>query len=367
MKQKIFLLKYFFASLGIVVAGPNNIGAPVSQHQLEDIYIPKILSGVTTQIITSTTTTTTVIKATTTVKTTVWDTIRPTTCTRTTTIWATGGVTSTMWVKDPEIVTSYETAPCILSIESIGTSHHSTGFPTGAPTFRPHSRHTRVVENQDYTTKGTRVTDWRATATINNISLPPPRAPREWVNEEHPDHDGCRNKRLSPHYFIQASLELSSHKFEDTKDHYVYKGAFGFPKSDWESQDLDHESLATKRPVLCFKGTHARIYNMQNRPIYIVALSLIPVEGAFPGVLNTRTQKLDVGFKFYNQFERRELDGPHPSADTLIYRQGFTLEDNQRIEQGQAFEIMYGPEKRDGQNIAFYDTHFYLADVLGCS
>ncbi|KAF3312424.1 hypothetical protein TWF173_007225 [Orbilia oligospora] len=337
MKQKIFLLKYFFASLGIVVGGPNNIGAPVSQHQLEDIYTPKILSGLPPRSLP-----------------------QP----------PPPPQSSRLQPLLKPLFGTQSALPHAHGLPRSGQqkkSHPRCGIPNWCPDIPPHSRHTRVVENQDYTTKGTRVTDWRATATINTISLPPPQAPREWVNEEHPDHDGCRNKRLSPHYFIQASLELSSHKFEDTKDHYVYKGAFGFPKSDWERQDLDHESLATKRPVLRFKGTHARIYNMQNRPIYIVALSLIPVEGAFPGVLNTRTQKLDVGFKFYNQFERRELDGPHPSADTLIYRQGFTLEDNQRIEQGQAFEIMYGPERRDGQNIAFYDTHFYLADVLGCS
>ncbi|KAF3174669.1 hypothetical protein TWF106_003749 [Orbilia oligospora] len=94
----------------------------------------------------------TVVKATTTVKTTVWDTIRPTTCTQTTTIWTTEETTSTMWVEDPEIVTSYETAPYILSIEPTGTSHHSTIFSTGVPTFRPHSQRARVVETQDYNT-----------------------------------------------------------------------------------------------------------------------------------------------------------------------------------------------------------------------
>ncbi|KAF3089187.1 hypothetical protein TWF706_010515 [Orbilia oligospora] len=367
MKQKIFFLKYSLASIGIVVAGPNNIGAPVFQQRLEDIYTPQILSGVTAETITSTTTTTTVIKATTTVKTTVWDTIRPTTCTQTTTIWTIEEATSTMWVEDPEIVTSYETAPCILSIEPIGTPDHSTGFPTGAPTFRPHSQRTRVVETQDYDTKGSRIYYQRPTATIATISLPPTKKSDEWTNEDFPIQNDCSRKNLSPHHFLQTGLKLSSSQFEDTNGHYVYKGAFGFPKTDWEKQDLDHESLATTRPVLRFKGTHARILNMQKGPIYIVSLNLIPIEGTLPGDMNQRAQKLDLRWKVRHHAEHRKLDAPNPSADTLIYRQNFPVEDNQRIEKDQAFEITYGPEKQDSQKRAIYDTPFYLADVLGCS
>ncbi|RVD86068.1 uncharacterized protein DFL_004362 [Arthrobotrys flagrans] len=367
MKQKNSFLAYFLALSRIGVAQPDYFPDqwPIAQ-QFEDSDRPPVINGVVTKTITSTTTTARITKATLKDTTTVWETIDPTTCTDTTTIWETDETLSTIWVTDYEVVTSYTYAPCSIYIDPTEAPHQPSSFPTGAPTLRPNSKHFRLVETQEYNTKGSRVQYDKPTTTISTISLPPTEIAPVWSKEKHHNHPYCNRKKLSTHYFLYAGLESSSSRFQETEDHYIYEGAFGFPKTDWVQIDLDHESYAAKRPVLRFEGTHAKIYNMRNKPIYIISFKLIPVAGTFPRDINPSTQKLDFGWKVRHA-NFHGLDAPRPSVDTLIYRHSFPVNDNQRIDKGQAFEIMYGPQNNSGEDGIVYDTQFYLADLIGCS